>query len=127
MYCPLSSKAIMAIFAIASTVPQVTSKGINCQGSALCSTCPAHTLSEINTSIQGLSDTQTFPNGAHIACSGHCCAFLQNVQGTKTGAQIKGFVGDLLAHGCGKCGSDPTEPGNNVNTGELTVNYVSDP
>lgn len=30
-------------------------------------------------------------------------------------------------HGCNACGSNPILPGNNVNTGEVTANYVSAP
>ncbi|KAI0204136.1 killer toxin, Kp4/SMK-like protein, core [Astrocystis sublimbata] len=112
---------------IAASTPFATALGINCRGSGGCSSCPAHTLSEINTKVQGISNGNVFGNGQHIACSGHCCAFLQNISGTKNGGQIKGYVQQLLSHGCGKCGSVPTEPGNNVNTGQLTVNYVSNP
>lgn len=122
-FSSLSNILIVALAAVGN----VNALGVNCRGSALCGTCREHTLSEINTKVQGLSDGATFGNGQHIACVGHCCAFLQNISGTKTGAQVKGYVQQLLAHGCGKCGSQPTEPGNNVNTGELTVNYVDNP
>ena len=114
----------VAIAVLAATT-QVTALGVNCRGSGLCSSCRAHALSEINTQIQALNDNNQYPNGQHIACSGSCCAFLQNISGTKSGRDVKGYIQQLLAHGCTKCGSQPTEPGNNVNTGELTVNYVS--
>ncbi|ROW03860.1 hypothetical protein VPNG_07270 [Cytospora leucostoma] len=99
--------------------------GINCRGSSLCS--GDHVLSELNTKVQALPDSNTYGNGVHIACVGHICAFLQNISGTKTGAEVKQYVQNLLNHGCKTCGSDPTEPGNNVDNGELTVNYVSSP
>ncbi|KAL3679126.1 hypothetical protein R1sor_022082 [Riccia sorocarpa] len=98
--------------------------GINCRGSSNCAAGRAHALSEINTKVQGLPDANVYPNGQHIACSDNICAFLQNISGTKTAAQIKGYVNQLLAHGCGKCGSVPTEPGNDVGTGQLTVNWI---
>ncbi|KAL3679133.1 hypothetical protein R1sor_022089 [Riccia sorocarpa] len=101
--------------------------GINCRGSSNCAAGRAHALSEINTKVQGLPDANVYPNGQHIACSDNICAFLQNISGTKTAAQIKGYVNQLLAHGCGKCGSVPTEPGNDVGTGQLTVNWVINP
>jgi hypothetical protein len=33
-------------------------------------------------------------------------------------------VKNLLTHGCKGCGSDPVNPGNDVSTGELTVNWI---
>ena len=34
---------------------------------------------------------------------------------------------ELQSHGCTICGSIPTNSGNDVSTGELTVNFVSTP
>lgn len=122
-----SAQVITTILFAAAGGHLATALGINCQGNGNCATCGTHALSDINTRVQGLPDSNTYSNGVHIACSGNCCAFLQNVSGSKTGAQIKGYVQALLEHGCKACGSDPTEPGNNVNTGELTVNWVASP
>lgn len=61
-----------------------------------------------------------------MSSQGNFCAFYQNgASGTAQDAydQLQG----LLDHGCTVCGSIPTNDGNNVDDGELTVNYVSDP
>ncbi|KAL3675604.1 hypothetical protein R1sor_025552 [Riccia sorocarpa] len=120
-------KALALLFTVLLLLSGATHSdalGINCRGSGFCASGSAHALSEINTQVQALNDGNIYPNGQHIACSGNICAFLQNVSGTKTAAQIKGYVHRLLDHGCTKCGSVPTEPGNNVDFGELTVNAV---
>ncbi|KAI1076595.1 killer toxin, Kp4/SMK-like protein, core [Whalleya microplaca] len=122
------SKAAITILVVALGTTEVAALGINCRGSGNCSTaCIRHALSEINTGVQYLPDGNNYPNGQHIACTGNCCAYLQNIAGTKTGRQVKTYVQSLLAHGCDRCGSVPTEDGNNVNTGELTVNWVPSP
>ena len=72
-------------------------------------------------------DSDVVVNGQQVACAGNFCAFLQNAPEAKTVAQVKGYVQALLNHGCQVCGSDPTEPGNDVSKGQLTVNYVSKP
>jgi len=120
---------LLCVVLLLSAAGNTSALGINCRGSSNCGFQSSHTLSEINTQVQAIPDGNIFSNGVHIACVGGICAFLQNVAspGTKTAAQIKGFVTDLLNHGCTVCGSDPTEPGNNVDNGELTVNFVSNP
>lgn len=115
----------LLLVAVTGLATSTSALGINCRGSSNCS--GSHVLSEINTKVQALPDSNTYANGVHIACVGNICAFLQNVSGTKTGAQVKQYVQNLLNHGCNTCGSDPTEDGNNVDNGELTVNYVSSP
>lgn len=67
-------------------------------------------------------------NPEQLACSqgefGSICAFFQSgVSGNVKLAHEK--AGDLLKHGCKGCGSCPTKPGNNVATGQLTVNFVA--
>jgi hypothetical protein len=42
-----------------------------------------------------------------------------------TKAQTLWYIDALKDHGCTVCGSCPTDDGNNVNNGELTVNYVA--
>ncbi|KAL2628949.1 hypothetical protein R1flu_013635 [Riccia fluitans] len=121
--------ALLLCVLLLSAAGNTSALGINCRGSSNCAFQSSHTLSEINTKVQAIPDGNIFSNGVHITCVGNICAFLQNVAspGTKTAAQIKGYVTNLLNHGCNVCGSDPTEPGNNVNNGQLTVNYVSNP
>jgi hypothetical protein len=41
-----------------------------------------------------------------------------------TAKEAKALLGRLIGHKCKKCGSIPVYPGNNVDNGELTVNYV---
>ncbi|CAM6093128.1 unnamed protein product [Calypogeia fissa] len=122
-----SNKALALLFAVLllGAAGSTSALGINCRGSGICASKSSHTMSEINTAVQALNDGNIYSNGQHIVCVSSICAFLQNVSGTKTGAQIKGYVQALLQHGCNVCGSDPTEPGNDVNQGELTVNYVA--
>ena len=59
-----------------------------------------------------------------IACQGFCCAFFQNGASGRV-YDVLNNVNALINHGCHICGSNPTLPGNNVATGELTVNYVN--
>ncbi|KAL8789581.1 MAG: hypothetical protein Q9195_006758 [Heterodermia aff. obscurata] len=78
--------------------------------------------------MQSIPSGTTFTNGVQVKCYSNICAYLQNVQGSKTIEQIQLFyMTDLINHGCGVCGSDPTEPGNDVSKGQLTVNWVSNP
>lgn len=57
--------------------------------------------------------------------NGGVCVFPQ--KGGVTLKQARTLMDGLLQHGCTTCGSNPTQPGNNVNSGELTVNYVANP
>lgn len=110
--------------------------GINCRGSGLCLTS-SYTLLDLKSVIENgaLDPNAVFPNGQQVACcsdeesvfSSGLCVFPQNIGGggTVTGAQVIQAINDLLAHKCTICGSDPTEPGNNVADGQITVNYVS--
>lgn len=59
--------------------------------------------------------------------AGANCAFFQNTGITNSAALAKEKIQDLNKHGCGGCGSCPTQAGNDVSTGELTVNFVSSP
>jgi hypothetical protein len=54
------------------------------------------------------------------------CVFPQKMKSgeTVTGAVVKEKIERLKKHGCKGCGSCPIHPGNNVNTGEITVNFV---
>lgn len=55
------------------------------------------------------------------------CAFFQKTGVTNTAALAKAKIQDLINHGCEGCGSCPILAGNNVDTGEITVNYVTSP
>lgn len=108
--------------------------GINCRGSSTCGVggighSPAGTLQQVRDKVAaGLKGV--WSNGQHVACvphaTGRLCAFYQNI-GSRTfnRGQSLTYLGYLLDHGCRVCGSVPTDDGNNVNNGELTVNYVS--
>ncbi|KAM0795802.1 killer toxin, kp4 [Usnea florida] len=113
------------IFAVTGTLTVVHGLGINCRGSLRCG--GSGILDAIHTAITNLPQGNTYSNGQHIACDGNICAFYQNLQGSQTAVQAAGQVQDLINHGCTVCGSDPTNPGNDVSTGELTVNYVTVP
>jgi hypothetical protein len=56
------------------------------------------------------------------------CVFAQSLKnGEKVKASVvKNSINALMSHGCKKCGSDPIHPGNNVNDGQITINYVYD-
>jgi hypothetical protein len=67
---------------------------------------------------------------AQVACTsgdaGSICAFFQSgASGTANDAFH--YMQEIIDHGCKLCGSVPTQPGNNVANGQLTVNAVSKP
>ena len=112
-------------------------EGINCRGSDKCHGEKGRIgalKDQINNleNVYNVNDDFQISNGQHIACSDNYCAFLQAVKApdgrdaTKTLGQVKQYMNDLWNHGCRGCGSDPTEPGNDVSKGMLTVNYVGD-
>ncbi|KAJ4354635.1 uncharacterized protein N0V89_006372 [Didymosphaeria variabile] len=81
---------------------------------------------------KNLSNCAVFHDGQQVACkSCHLtkmegsCVFLQKM-GTKTatGKQVKDAVKRLKEKGCKYCGSAPLFT-DNVNDGEVTVNYVT--
>ncbi|OJJ43607.1 hypothetical protein ASPZODRAFT_136060 [Penicilliopsis zonata CBS 506.65] len=106
--------------------------GINCRGSALCSFVDAgydgmslmanQLQAEVNKGRGGVF----YPTGAHIVCTTEQCAFYQS-GASGTIADALGHIQNLIKHGCKVCGSDPTQPGNDVSKGQLTVNSVSSP
>ena len=113
-------------------------EGINCEGDGY--ECRKHkgTINVLQdqignlTNIYSINDDFPIPNGLHIACANDLCAFLQKVVDSNNQpttlplGQVKVHLQNLIDHGCQACGSDPTQPGNDVNKGMLTVNYVSD-
>ncbi|PTB61696.1 killer toxin [Trichoderma citrinoviride] len=108
--------------------------GINCRGSSTCSVggvanLPAGHIDDLKNTIAGQGDG-VWGNGQQIGCVAHVtgkiCAFYQNVgDRTFTTQQTLMYLDWLTDHGCTVCGSVPTDDGNNVDNGELTVNYVS--
>ncbi|KAI1085446.1 killer toxin [Whalleya microplaca] len=117
--------------------------GINCRGSALCSSFlnGAVTGNEVETlaqwiqgvekdgvKTQGVDVNRFYKNGEQIACyeRSHICVFLQNTNGAQ-GSKIKELAKYVDDHGCKTCGSVPTDypNSNNVKNGELTFNYVT--
>lgn len=117
--------------------------GINCRGSAMCSTGDVWTADNLKNSINGLPDDKYFKEGDHIACDpaglanpipgapkigGGICAFVQKTDGLN-GKDLKRLAQAIVDHGCKMCGSVPKDypDSNDVNDGELTFNYVVKP
>ncbi|KAI6762435.1 hypothetical protein HG530_008415 [Fusarium avenaceum] len=110
------------------------SLGINCRGSSTCGVggighLPNADLKDVRDAVAA-GEEGNWANGEHVACVpfvfGSLCAFYQGIGGrTFTKEQTVTFLDQLQDHGCNKCGSIPTDPGNNVDNGQLTVNYVS--
>ncbi|KAL6859421.1 killer toxin [Trichoderma novae-zelandiae] len=108
--------------------------GINCNGSSTCgvggiANTPAGHIDDLKDAIAGAGDG-VWSNGQQIGCvphaTGRLCAFYQNVgDRTFTTQQTLMYLDWLTDHGCTVCGSVPTDDGNNVDNGELTVNFVA--
>lgn len=107
--------------------------GINCRGSSTCGVgglaqSPAGTLQQVRDAVAAGPDA-VFSEGQQLGCvphvTGRLCAFYQKI-GSRTfnRDQSVASLDGLLGHGCGKCGSIPTDDGNNTDNGELTVNFV---
>ncbi|RSM08217.1 hypothetical protein CDV31_008225 [Fusarium ambrosium] len=102
-------------------------KGINCDGSALCGDQKGFLdkVSDfITDNINGVDPNYHFSNGERIACAGHICAFLQKTSNGASGQEVRNAILRLKNHGCKGCGSAPFID-NDVDKGELTVNYVT--
>ncbi|KAL6695665.1 killer toxin Kp4/SMK [Trichoderma pleuroticola] len=110
------------------------SLGINCRGSSSCgvggiANSPKGTLSNVFDAVNS-GPEGNWGNGQQIACvglaTGRLCAFYQNVGNRVfSKGQTLNYLNQLLGHGCRVCGSVPTDSGNNVDNGELTVNFVA--
>ena len=115
-----------------------TALGINCRGASECSIHQAETANGLYRLAQYINSTAPnatyYADGTKIAClpgakdqnegNGGLCAYLQN-GANATGATLMLLTAALLKHGCKKCGSVPTQPGNDVRKGELTFNWNS--
>ncbi|PHH60620.1 hypothetical protein CDD81_1410 [Ophiocordyceps australis] len=120
----LSITAAMATLRAAA----VAGLGINCRGSGLCpSDGAAGNLLNLKAIVDNIQPrSRHYAPGQQIACTGSLCVFYQN-GASGTAEQTSGFMQALLNHGCKKCGSCPTQPGNDVSKGQLTVNIVGHP
>ncbi|KAJ6789040.1 hypothetical protein PWT90_08411 [Aphanocladium album] len=106
----------------------VLALGINCRGSGFCpSDGAAGNLINLKAIVDNIQDRgRHYNTGQQIACTGSLCVFYQN-GASGTAGEASGQLQQLLDHGCKKCGSVPTQPGNDVSKGELTVNIVGHP
>ena len=117
------SAALVSTLLLASNA--AAQLGINCRGSGLCT--GGNVASGLRDLIRGSTDTdRTYKNGENIACLGNTCAFLQNAPNGAKIALIQQLAQAIVEHGCKNCGSAPFK-NNNVNTGELTFNFVAHP
>ncbi|KAK3187651.1 hypothetical protein K4F52_003709 [Lecanicillium sp. MT-2017a] len=126
----LTNTAVLLTAALASTSAAL---GINCRGSGLCSGNKG-LLGEAQAQLRGMDQNKRFTDGQHVTCvqssvtigNPSLCIFYQKTNGRSwTVGQTVDYVQALLDHGCGACGSVPTDPGNNVNNGDLTANMVT--
>jgi hypothetical protein len=131
MAFPRSLLTYVALVSVA-IAPMVQGLGINCRGSNYCIDNSEKNQYEAQTLrwfLNAIDSGRWYNNGEHIACTpANICAFLQNTDGT-TGDWIKGLAHFIPDHGCTVCGSVPYyyPSDNNVNDGQLTFNYVSNP
>ncbi|EGX95195.1 Killer toxin, Kp4/SMK-like, core [Cordyceps militaris CM01] len=98
--------------------------GINCRGSGVCNFNDASLQvvhDQVGALIAGGGGDRRFNSGGS---QGSICAFYQN-GASGTARDAYGQLQQLLDHKCRACGSVPTQPGNDVSKGELTVNFVS--
>ncbi|KAF4447821.1 killer toxin, Kp4 [Fusarium austroafricanum] len=124
-----------ALFALAATVGLSDALGINCRGSGLC-VGNKGALGQLIAQVRAIDPNKTFRNGEHVSCvdinniGNHpaICAFYQNIGDRSFSlSQTQTFLQQIVDHGCKLCGSVPTDPGNNVANGQLTVNVVINP
>ncbi|CAK7270436.1 hypothetical protein SEPCBS119000_004088 [Sporothrix epigloea] len=123
----------MQLFTLAMYIASATALGINCRGSSFC-TLGGAKITDVQGQIGdmialGYGD-RYFNSGDQIACAKgkyeSICAFFQNGAGG-TAQQAFDYIQNLVDHGCTVCGSVPTQDGNDVSTGELTINAVDSP
>lgn len=122
------------IFALAISMMAVTSAalGINCRGSTLCHENNG-ILGEAQDNLRAMDQNQIVGDGQHITCvkpkvttdKASLCIFYQNTGRTFKVFETIEHVQNLIDHGCHACGSDPTNPGNDVSRGMLTANMVA--
>ncbi|KAM0266214.1 hypothetical protein ACHAPA_007216 [Fusarium lateritium] len=121
------------LLTITTLVSAASALGINCRGSGWCDINSASLNNLLTKAKQlqarGLGD-HYWGEGVQIACSGgqwgSICAFFQSGASGNTDRAVQ-LIQGILDHGCTQCGSIPTQDGNNVANGQLTVNYVEHP
>ncbi|KAK5993977.1 KP4 killer toxin [Cladobotryum mycophilum] len=124
---------VSSLAVISTLVASAAALGINCRGSGACVLVGA-SLDNVLVQVQQIQamgqGNRWYPAGVQLACSegdkGTICAFFQSTSGG-TANQAAQLIQGLKDHGCGVCGSNPTNPGNDVSHGQLTVNVVSSP
>ena len=102
--------------------------GINCEGSHMCRYSAGDAVEVMKNYTSTLTPAQTFEEGVHIACRDSICAFAQHVPAPLRGDEIQELIAKLWDHGCDICGSVPLDAldgGNDLDSGMLTLNYVS--
>lgn len=111
--------------------------GINCRGSIECAIGPgigAKVLERLSNAACEINGGNQFWPGQHITqgCfengGGGIAVFTQRTDRVVTAEYVCRMLRVLRDHGCGTCGSIPFdyESTNDVNNGEITVNYVND-
>ncbi|SPJ90354.1 related to KP4 killer toxin [Fusarium torulosum] len=120
----------LGFITILSLTATASAKGINCEGSSQCGFFAADGMKKMVKLINSIDEKKHSwaNNGQQIACVENQCAFLQKTGGAPI-SSIKTLITELYDHGCDGCGSIPLfYPGdNNVNNGELTVNWAGRP
>ncbi|ORX79203.1 killer toxin [Basidiobolus meristosporus CBS 931.73] len=126
-----ASTITAGITAILSMVllTQVDALGINCRGSSECATT-GNSLNQLVAKVCSLPGGNIYGPGVRIATNCHIlggiAAFTQKTGSSISASKACSLLHELQNHGCNVCGSVPLGyPGDNdVNHGELTVNYV---
>ncbi|OAQ83864.1 Killer toxin, Kp4/SMK-like, core [Purpureocillium lilacinum] len=124
---------MVSVTAFAALISGATALGINCRGSGGCTFNDAK-LSDVLTQVKQIqaqgNGGHHYAQGVQLACAqgqySSICAFYQN-GASGTADRAAELLQGLIDHGCSECGSNPTQPGNDVSKGELTVNIVSAP
>lgn len=110
--------------------------GINCRGSGECSNF-YNEIKDVIDSICNKSSSQLFGPGEHIGTDyawhqidgswsySGLAAFTQSTSNAISVETACACAKQIMNHGCTACGSVPLYPGNNVASGQLTINYVS--
>lgn len=123
-----SSQTLCAIYMAISTV---LGTGINCNGSTDCDgiSFAIGSLQDICNNLCSQPDGGVIANGVHLAeaCNEQHEGLAAFYQGTPVGGSVQSacvYCKELLAHGCGRCGSVPIVENDISLGGELTVNAV---
>ncbi|OAA38378.1 Killer toxin, Kp4/SMK-like, core [Metarhizium rileyi] len=124
---------MVSLSIIATFVATAVALGINCRGSGACNLNDAK-LGDVLTQVKQIqaqgNGGHHYSTGVQIACAqgqySSVCAFYQNGASGNANDAARQLQG-LIDHKCSQCGSIPTQPGNDVSKGELTVNIVSAP